>query len=634
MDLFGVSRATVSCLAICTLWTSAVVNAQAPQPILVNPITNFCSRWWSQSVVKNDLLYIDSGIQKWYVRLQSGKDVNPSALGINSYMITIPLNYTWDWKSKDMIIEAQVKNVTSPRTGALPPSQYRGHMFQGPADKPEVYVYGGTTYMGDQSSNWVDNSAYPLWSYTYGPNYPWNQHATTPAWMPNHGAGAEAVDQGLAFYLNGQIDWGTSVKTRRITGEGSYIPLSGMVILDLNTQSSKNISTAGLRGGAPRVGGTMEYIPSIGYMGALVCLGGQIQPNLTGLTANVNDGSLIDFGTVDVFDIDSYLREPANNGSWYSQKTSGDIPQPRIDFCTVVVSAPDNSSHHIYLYGGTNPISGDGYDDVLILTLPSFTWTNVWPNGQSPRWGHNCHVAGKRQMISVGGNLTGNKGCDWELKGVAVWDMVASTWGSIFTYNWTDYQVPVKVLGVTGGTVNGKATIKTPATGWTDPGLKKVFETPRKGTEKNSTGNNPTGVNLTTPAPPKKNNTAVIAGGAVAGIAGLALIATATFLLRRRRQIKQAPHELPNNPSSAHTELGTGKLRSELQAVNENHPAELPGPEMRVEADAVTSTTRAELPGTNTAPGGVHGVPIVRTPGDDLPEPPVYVPGLNRGVLK
>jgi hypothetical protein len=43
----------------------------------------------SQSVVKNDILYIDSGVQKW-----NGTDIAKPILGINSYMITIPLNFT------------------------------------------------------------------------------------------------------------------------------------------------------------------------------------------------------------------------------------------------------------------------------------------------------------------------------------------------------------------------------------------------------------------------------------------------------------------------------------------------------------------------------------------------------------
>jgi hypothetical protein len=294
------------------------------------------------------------------------------------------------------------------------------------------------------------------------------------------------------------------------------------------------------------------------------------------------------------------------------------------------MSAPDNSSHHIYLYGGIDPITGTGFDDVLILSLPSFTWTNVWPIGEAPRWGHNCHVAGKRQMITVGGNLTNGLECDWEVKGVAIFEMSTLTWGSVFMTNLTEYQVPEKILPLTGGTVNGGATKKDPALGWTDQGLKSVFATPRKAT--------PSGPSPTPSATPGKSHTGAIAGGVVGGIAGLAIIAALGFFLLRRHRKKHSPHELHNNSSSTGGELGTEKNRHELQAVNENNPAELWGPEVRelesprqaIETDATSRTMRVELPGTNTAPGGLHGVPIVRTPGDDLPEPPMFTPGLRR----
>lgn len=152
--------------------------------------------------------------------------------------------------------------------------------------------------MGNQSFEAYtrpDSSAYPLWSYTYGASTPWGQYAGDTAWMPNHGAATEAIDQGLAFYLNGQIDWGTSSRTFDILPKTDkiYVPLQGMLILDLNKRSAKNISTSKLRGGVPRVGGTMEYIASIGDNGMLVALGGQIQGNLSSSFANINTGSLV-----------------------------------------------------------------------------------------------------------------------------------------------------------------------------------------------------------------------------------------------------------------------------------------------------------------------------------------------------
>lgn len=242
-------------------------------------------------MVKNDVLYIDSGIQKW-----NGSDIGTPIYGINAYMITIPLNSTWDWRT-NIIINAQAKNVTNPTTGILPPSQIRGHMFHGPMNEPKVYIYGGTTYMGNQSfESYVEpgTPADSLWSYTLGPDYPWGQFSVSAPWIPNHGAAAEAIDHELAFYLNGQIDWGTSSTTRdTFNNQDIYVPLDGMVVLNFTSQASRNVSTSGLRGGAPRVGGSMEYIASIGGMGALVALGGQVQPIRNGLYANINQGSLV-----------------------------------------------------------------------------------------------------------------------------------------------------------------------------------------------------------------------------------------------------------------------------------------------------------------------------------------------------
>ncbi|USP76833.1 hypothetical protein yc1106_04107 [Curvularia clavata] len=633
-------QAGLLCLILSSVYTPRTVRAQAEKNFTLNPVTNFCQRWWSQSVVKNDILYIDGGLQKW-----NGTNVTSPILGTNGWMITIPLNVTWDWQV-NIAVNAEAKNVKGPSTGQLPPSLIRGHMFHGPLDQPSVYRYGGTTYMGNMSFEtfiWPDNSVYGLWSYTYGAGYPWARYTRdrdSPQ-LPNHGAAAEAIDQGLGFYLNGQIDWGSNSKTADIFPKtlDSYTPLEGMIVLDLETQSGKNISTSGLRDGVPRVGGTMEYFGSIGAMGVLVALGGQVQPSLASpFFANSSSGSLIDFTMVDVFDIDSYLQKPETNGTWYSQNTTGDIPEPRVDFCTAAISSADNSSHHIYLYGGYNPITNAAYDDVFVLTLPSFTWTNVWPLGESPRWGHKCHVVGKRQMITVGGNTPLNE-CDWEVKGVAVWDLTIMQWGSVFVADALDFQVPRQLQNATGGNENGNATIKEPASGWTNQGLKTVFATQRRvaPSGNTTTGNSPSGNNSSTPASKSKINTGAIAGGVGGGIGALIVIGLVAFYYRRYRK-RHGPHELADNSASADQASYFPKTKFELHAINENSPAELYGHEIReletprqaVEADPLSSPRGAELSGTTTAPEAVHGVPIVRTPGDDLPVLPEYVPGLRR----
>lgn len=93
------------------------------------------------------------------------------------------------------------------------------------------------------------------------------------------------------------------------------------------------------------------------------------------------------------------------------------------------------------------------YDDIWVLSLPSFTWTKVY-QGTSPRYGHTCHSVGNRTMITVGGAANSNYDstpCDWETKGVGVLDMSDLTWGSVFSATDGDYGVPFHVAAVIGG---------------------------------------------------------------------------------------------------------------------------------------------------------------------------------------
>ena len=104
------------------------------------------------------------------------------------------------------------------------------------------------------------------------------------------------------------------------------------------------------------------------------------------------------------------------------------------------------------------------YDDIYVLSLPSFVWTKVY-SGKNPKFGHTCHSAGKRQMMTVGGSLdasmyavetTGqipnltSMTCD-KWGGVALFDLSNLTWGSFFNAYAPDYQVPKKVVDAIGG---------------------------------------------------------------------------------------------------------------------------------------------------------------------------------------
>ena len=110
------------------------------------------------------------------------------------------------------------------------------------------------------------------------------------------------------------------------------------------------------------------------------------------------------------------------------------------------------------MYGGRD---GPNYfDDIWVLSLPSFTWTKVY-SGISPRFAHTCHLVGNRTMLTVGGVANANQmqglyygstpPCDWETAGLGVYDMSDLVWGSVYNASAPAYEVPDPVISTIGG---------------------------------------------------------------------------------------------------------------------------------------------------------------------------------------
>ena len=49
---------------------------------------------------------------------------------------------------------------------------------------------------------------------------------------------------------------------------------------------------------------------------------------------------------IDIFDVASYYNDSTPHGTWYKQTTSGATPDPRIDFCLILASAPEEKKKH------------------------------------------------------------------------------------------------------------------------------------------------------------------------------------------------------------------------------------------------------------------------------------------------
>ena len=182
------------------------------------------------------------------------------------------------------------------------------------------------------------------------------------------------------------------------------------------------------------------------------------------------------------------------------------------------------------------------FNDVYILTLPSFTWVKVWPdhhgNGTS-MYGHysaTCNmVKSYSQMMIIGGSYPDSDICDLAQQYWAqhnLWtgtlgnegDNVNDTYWALFNPNLTTNVVPDDVYNIVGGNKDGSATQLSPTAGYdqgTSPELdtllkrKPTFTRTPTRVVSTSTPTN-TSTPTSTPNPPSSNK---LSTGAIVGIA-------------------------------------------------------------------------------------------------------------------
>ncbi|CZR65155.1 related to cell wall anchored protein [Phialocephala subalpina] len=514
-----------------------------------DPLVNFCRRLDHQSIVLNGTLYIDGGREVFTTYDQNGTEITNHTLGNNQNLITINMSTSWDWKAD--FPQKEIPKLQD-STGSLSvPDMSRGALYPDPSNPNKFWLFGGSTAMDNMTFvgwQWPQPGADSLWSYDSS-NNTWTAYNMSKYGIskPASGPTTSIPEKGLAFWFNGMQDNGSSAETTVLQGSARF--LSGMVVLDLNNQSARNLSTTAVSLQA-RVRGQMVHVPLPGSDGILVLIGGGAK-STSDLTHDWK-GTLVSLQSVDIFDVGSLNNASTPDGVWYSQRTSGSTPSPRIDACLVAAPAPDNSSYNIYMYGGRDGVN-TYFDEVWILSLPSFQWVQV-NSGYSPRYSHTCHVVGSRQMITVGGATTSNVAadCDWETKSVGVLDMSSISWGSSYNANANPYTVPDDIVRAVGGTVNGNATVGEPATGFANPKLKALFypNSAANSTLSNSTPSTSTATSSATTSAAsnkKASSTGAIAGGVIGGLAVLTIILGAILFFLQRRKQKHTTYELNSN---------------------------------------------------------------------------------------
>ncbi|KAK2045544.1 hypothetical protein LZ31DRAFT_593837 [Colletotrichum somersetense] len=237
-----------------------------------------------------------------------------------------------------------------------------------------------------------------------------------------------------------------------VWGTGPTVATTGLVkyTMDINSFAN-NTGPDGIR----CAGDSLQYIPA-DDSGMLIYFG---------VTQDLSTN-----GTARGQPMDQIFIYDVLSSKWDTQKASGEVPEMR----------------RRYMYGGaTAPgVLGGGYDDLYVLSIPTFTWVKMHPAGRNgtgdyPHHSLSCNmIPGRGQMIITGGQFPTTPVCDspgqWDTHNVdlgkqnpgkSVWDL--------YRPNKTAYAVPDEVLAVVGGNGGGGATKTAPANGfdYADVGL-------------------------------------------------------------------------------------------------------------------------------------------------------------------
>ncbi|KAI0166446.1 hypothetical protein GGR57DRAFT_26729 [Xylariaceae sp. FL1272] len=493
-------------ISLLSLFLSRTSNSQR------EPVTNFCRRFGHQTAVIDRKLYIDGGFVNW----------NP--------LSTNPTNYTNTWllyQDLDHLGTAGMPQLYAnlSKNATLP--SVNGGIFWADDVNKKIYLFGGE-YHNEPPEDYIPY-AYDVLEDT------WEKVGDPPDDINSvsYGAGVSVSSIGAAFYYGGWLSnnsvpgWNAPRKA-----------VDTLIRYSFDTQTWTNSSGPDNIG---RAEGAMVYMPASDG-GMLVYFGG---------LQDFGNGTVAGQSMKQIFIYDM-LR-----ARWYEQTATGEVPQMRTRFCAGITWAGDQSSYNIYIYGGAGlPPSTQGLDDVYVLSIPSFTWINFWPQSSDahPRHSLSCDVIDGTQMIIIGGTFPlDNSSCDdAEQFGSQNLDLGNQNpqgvpW-HLYQPNLTSYGVPDDISEVIGGGPLGGATKTVPDGGFGDEDLsvhlgRKFTPIERNPTRPISRATRSAGANLSKDLPK----------GAIGGIAAactisiLAILFGVIWFVRRRRLPKWYPSQ--NKPS-------------------------------------------------------------------------------------
>ncbi|KAK6533997.1 hypothetical protein TWF281_005337 [Arthrobotrys megalospora] len=378
----------IACLySITSVFISPVQGQIKVLPAGYNPQTQICFRYSHQTAVIDQRLYVDGGI------IQIDKsDTNYSNPDFFYYDLSTTYRGSVNVKQPPQITDRLRKKPSDV------PSLAGGALWADSINK-RLFLYGG---------RFTDSSPSPfeLWSYDaiYDTWAAFNETRDTSGALidvPRLYNGASAVDEaaGMAYYFGGWIS-----SESEYGYEGRDVAVAGLLVYDMVNNNWDNQTFD--RGMGRRAEGVLLYVP-LGDGGWLISFGGV-------RVSEDGERTAVPMSEITIYNIAS--------SRWYTQTATGKIPESRSLFCAGVASgsAPGQNGaqwplQNIYLYGGASTSSGPGFDDVYVLSLPSFVWTKFWPDtdiNSRPHQSLTCNVIQNSQMLILGGFFPFRDECD------------------------------------------------------------------------------------------------------------------------------------------------------------------------------------------------------------------------------
>ncbi|KAK0619317.1 hypothetical protein B0T14DRAFT_566193 [Immersiella caudata] len=467
----------------------------------------FLRRAFHSSAVLNGRVYIDGGEFSYSTN-------NSVVYQYSNNLLFIDLARNWTNTSVVLYSAAKPRAVPSLRNGGIW------------VDKENGVLYTGFAGVNSQLGN---GASHPqgLWSFTpdsTGAGSWKNLNGSSDmrfTAIPRPFNGQVASGDGSGFFLGGTVGNETSTQ----------VPISGLVTYDFESGRAKNTTVSGVSTGGIGISGRMIYVPNFGSNGILVAMGGDRAGQ-----SEQDEDDLIAFSTVRIYDLGS--------GTWHEQKTSGNVPLPRKDFCLAGV-ASSGRTYEMLVYGGWNGNFGSQaipYDEAFVFSIPGFYWVKASYPAIRPRHGLTCNSVGGGQILAIGGvdttqddasspHTAGFNTPDPRPHSLAIFDMASLNWKSSYTAR---PQMYIAAPEIRSHYTNNDFQ---PTSGFDSPKLAAIFSA--------SSFDENAGE---TPSRHRHSNVGAIAGCVVGGIAACALAGVVICLFsrcHRRRKHRKAMKEAP-----------------------------------------------------------------------------------------